>query len=114
MNRVVAAKPEFFGALAGMPGEILVDTDGYEARLQLREGNQRSFMLVLSQPAVATCGREGGPTLRVGEDARGCRVGAAPELGSELGPVLDDDELDQRRGVEVEDQARCSATRSDT
>ena len=37
-----------------------------------------------------------------------------PQLGGHLGAILGNHELDQRRGVEVEDQARCSETRSET
>ena len=41
----------------------------------------------------------------------------APEVtgqGGQLRSVLDDHELDERGGVEVEDQRRCSATKSET
>jgi hypothetical protein len=50
---------------------------------------------------------------RVGKDTAGGRV-AVPQLGCDLGAVLGDDQLDQRRGVEVQPQRRCSATSSDT
>lgn len=40
--------------------------------------------------------------------------GSVPELFGDLRSLLGEDELDQRGGVEVGDQRRCSATRSDT
>ena len=39
---------------------------------------------------------------------------SGPELRDELGAVLNDYQLDKRRGVEVESQRRCSETRSET
>jgi hypothetical protein len=50
---------------------------------------------------------------RVGKDTGGGRV-AVPQLRCDIGAVLDDDQLDQRRGVDVQPQRRCSATSSDT
>src|SRR3954452_170233 len=71
-------------------------------------------MSVLPEPAHTLGSGEGGPPLWIGEDARRGGIGTAPQLGRQLGSILDDNELDQRRGVEVEDQARCSETRSET
>ena len=50
---------------------------------------------------------------RVGKDTGGGLV-AVPQVRRDIGAVLDDDQLDQRRGVEVQRQRRCSATSSDT
>lgn len=69
-------------------------------------------MLVLSETTQAPGSCQCGSSLRMGKDARRRRVGTAPEFGRPIRAILDDDELDQRRGVEVEDQARCSETRS--
>jgi hypothetical protein len=67
-----------------------------------------------SQAPMTLRRSQGGASLRVGQDARDSGVGTTPEFGSEVGSTLDHDELDQRRGVEIEDQRRCSLTRSDT
>lgn len=113
MHSVVAA-PELFGAPAGPAGKLLIDADRGQLRVDLLEGRECLSVLFLPQPVQAPRGRQRRPALGVGEDARRRRIGAVPELGRQLRPVLDDDQLDQRRGVEVEDQARCSVTRSET
>ena len=114
MNCVIATKSKIFGMLAGATSEGRIDAYGDQVFLQLLERRQRPFVRGLPQAALASCGRQSRASLRVGEDAGRCRMTAVPELGGQLGAILDDDELDQRRGVEVEDQARCSETRSDT
>jgi hypothetical protein len=114
VNCVIATKPKIFGVLASATGEIRIDTDRDQVCLQLLKGSQCLCVLVFPQSALAPRGRQGRASLRVGEDAGRCRIGASPKFGSKVGAVLNDDELDQCRGVEVEDQARCSETRSDT
>jgi hypothetical protein len=57
---------------------------------------------------------ECGPRFRVDELARDEEVGSIPELNGELGATLVEDQLDQRRRIEVDDQRRWSATTSDT
>lgn len=63
---------------------------------------------------AASSGRQRGASLGVGQDAGRCRMESGPELRDELGAVLNDYQLDKRRGVEVESQRRCSETRSET
>jgi hypothetical protein len=114
VNGVIAAKSEVFSVLASATSEILVHRDRDQICLQLLEGSQCLCMLILPQSALAPRGCQSRSSLRVGKDAGRRWISTAPEFGGQVGAVLDDDELDQRRGVEVENQARCSETRSDT
>lgn len=114
VNRVVTAQSKVFGVFAGTSRELLIDTDRGQVGIQLLKVRERLAMLTRPEPIQSAGSREGRPTLRIREDARRRRIGALPQLGRQLGPLLDDDELDQRRGVEVEDQACCSETRSET
>lgn len=58
--------------------------------------------------------RRGGASLWVYELTGGDELGSVPEFFGEVRSLLREDELDERRGVEVGDQRRCSETRSDT
>ena len=114
MNSVVATQREGLGELAslvrkfrvdGYPGELAVD------RLELGD---RALVRGRREASLTSRRRERCAALGVGEDARRGGILARPQLIRDAGPVLGDDELDERRGVEVEDQRRCSATSSDT
>lgn len=114
VHGVIAAQAVFLGKRASAVGKLRVYAERNHPALQIPEiGNGAPMSL----PAKATCafsGRQRRPSLWIGEDARGHRGGAVPEFGRRVGVILDDDELDERRSVEVEDQRRCSATKSDT
>lgn len=114
MNRVVAAQPEVFGVIAGASRKLLVYADRNQLPVELLEDRERFSMLLIPEPLQAPGSRKGRSPLRVGQNARRCGVCAVPEPGRQLRALLDDDQLDQRRGVEVEDQIRCSETRSET
>jgi hypothetical protein len=114
MDRVIATQPQVFGIAAGASGKFLVDSDRSQLRVELLKVRQRLPVLLFPETTQAPGRRQSRPSLRIGKDARRCGIGASPELGRQIGAVLDDNELDQRRGVEVEDQARCSETRSET
>ena len=114
VDRVVAAQPQVFGVLAGTNRKFVIDAYGGQIPIQRLKVCERPAVLIRSKPIPSTSSRQGRPPLRIGKDARCRRIGTPPELGRHLRPVLDDHELDQRRGVEVEDQARCSETRSET
>lgn len=66
------------------------------------------------EASCATRRPESGAALGAGEDARRGWVRARPQFVGDARAFLGDDDLDKRRGVEVEDQRRCSATSSDT
>lgn len=114
MDRVISTQSQTFGVLSGASCEFLVDADRDQVPEKLPEDRERISVLVLPQPVQPSSGRDGSTALRIGEDARRCGISTLPELSRRLRTVLDDDQLDQRRGVEVEDQARCSETRSET
>lgn len=99
---------------ASTSSQPLVDADRSQPPEDLLKGRKRHLMRFLPKAIQTPGGRKGGPPLRIGKDARCSGIGAAPELCCQVRPVLDNDELYQRRGVEVEDQARCSETRSET
>jgi hypothetical protein len=81
VNRVVTAKSEIFGELAGATGEVRIDPDRDQICLQLLKGRQSLCVLVLPQAVLAPPGRQSRASLRVGEDAGRRRMGAGPELG---------------------------------
>jgi hypothetical protein len=114
VNRVIAAQPEVFSVLPGAACEPLIDADRDQLTTQLLERHEGLLMGIFSKSTHTSGSCQGGPTLGIDEDARRCGIGTAPKLCRQLGAVLDDDELNQGRGVEVEDQARCSETRSET
>jgi hypothetical protein len=114
VDRVIATQAQVFGVATGTSGEFLVNPDRSQFRVELLEGRER-LPVLLSPETIQTPGsRKSCPALGVGKNARGCGVDTGPELGRQLGAILNNDELDQRRGVEVENQARCSETRSET
>ncbi len=114
MNCVIASKSKIFGVLTGAVSEGRINADRDQVFPQLLEHRQCPRVLSLPQPALAPRGRQSRASLRVGEDAGRRGVTASPKFGDQVRAILDDDELDQRRGVEVKDQACCSETRSDT
>ena len=114
MDRVVTPQAELLGQIAGLPGKGRVDPDQDKLILDHLEVLDRLGVSRRREPATTLGGGEGGASLGVGEDARRRRVPCVPDLRCKLGTVLGDDQLDQRRGVEVEVQRRCSATRSET
>lgn len=114
VDRVIATQAQLFGTGASVSGKFLVYADRDQVCAEHLEGGERLTVLLLSEAMEAASSRKGRPALGVGKDAGRCGVGAAPKLGGQLGTILDHNELDQRRGVEVEDQARCSETRSET
>lgn len=114
MDGVVTAQAELLRKVPGVLRETRVDADQEQLVLDRLEVLDGLGVIGCLEPAGAPSGREGGASLGVREDARSRRVPSFPKLGGELGAVLGDDQLDQRRGVEVEVQRRCSATRPET
>lgn len=106
MDRVVAAEAQLLGKLSGVARQAVVDGDYQQFRVDGLEVLERSAVAGGGQSTGAARRRERGASFGVGQDAGRGRVPGAPELGRQLGPLLLDDELDQRRGVEVESQRR--------
>lgn len=92
----------------------MVDPHQKQLILQRLELRERARVGAGAQPPSPTGAGKRRATLGVGEDAGRRPQRRAPELARQLRTRLDDDKLDERRGVEIEDQRRCSAIRSET
>jgi hypothetical protein len=114
MNGVVAAQGTALGEAAGGSGERGVDGDLGQLLVDLIDRANRSLELSGVESAVAMRRRDRSTRLWIDDLPRACRGRPVPQLVREVRSGLVEDELDQRRGVEVDDQRRCSATRSDT
>lgn len=114
MHGVVSAHRMPLGKLARRLRLLRVDGDHVHRRQRFVEVRRRPPELAGGDPAGALCRGEGRPGLGIGEKAGDPIARIAPQLLGGVRPGLANEELDERRGVEVCDQRRCSATRSDT
>jgi hypothetical protein len=114
VDGVVAAQGVLCGEFAGLAGERFVDCDDAQLGVEVFERGDRVDMRRLIDPAGAGGRCECCACLGIDELARDEEVGSVPELYGELGARFVEDQLDQRRCIEVDDQRRWSATRSDT
>lgn len=114
MDSVVASQGEPFGEIACLACELGVHGYPGEFALDRLELGQRALVRGRGEASRAQGRAESGTALGVGEDARRGGVRARPQFVGDARAFLGNDELDERRGVEVEDQRRCSATSSDT
>jgi len=114
MNSVVAAQREPFGEIPGVACELRVHRYPREFPLDRLELDQRTLVGGRGEASSAARRAKSRAALGVGEDARRGGVRARPQFVGDARAFLGNDELDERRGVEVEDQRRCSATSSDT
>jgi len=114
MDRVGSGQRQRLGELAGLACELAVDPHQHEFALKGLELLSCPAVRVGSQEIGAMGRGERRAALGVTEDAGRHPKLRAPQLGGHLGAGLDDDELQKRGGVEVEDQRRCSVTSSDT
>jgi hypothetical protein len=106
VDRVVATQPELIGELARSTGQVLVDPDDEQFRAGRVEVLDRLAMAHRCETTCAPCRRERRTSLRVREETRRDGVSRIPQLRDQLRAILGDDQLDQRRGVEVERQRR--------
>jgi hypothetical protein len=114
MDGVVASQGEPFGEFAGVACKVRVDRNPQELAVDRLELGERAFVRSRGEASRAQRRAKSRAALGVGEDARRRGVRARPQFVGDAGAFLGDDELDERRRVEVEDQRRCSATSSDT
>src|SRR5205807_8074779 len=100
MDCVVAAQGELISKLAGVPGQVAVDS--YQRQIVEHRVELVASVPVArrTQPSRACGRRERRPSLWITEDTRGHVEGTIPELGRDVGAVLLDQQLDQCRGVE--------------
>jgi hypothetical protein len=106
VNRVVPTQRELIGELACLTRQVLIDPDHEQLRVGRVEVLDRLVMANGGETTAAPCRSECGTSLRVREQARCDGVSRIPQLRDQLGAFLGDDQLDQRRGVEVEGQRR--------
>jgi hypothetical protein len=106
VDRVVASQRELIGEVAGMPRQALVDADHEQLGADRLEVLDRPTLTCRGESTCAPCGGERRASLRVDEEARRDGVSRLPQLGDQLRAILGNDELDQRRGVEIEGQRR--------
>ena len=114
VDGVVSAQLVLLGKLARPLCERPVDPDQHQLALQGLELLPRPPVARGAQPTATTSCSERRATLGVAEDAGRRPKARTPQLGHQLGAGLDNDELDERGGVEVQNQRRCSAMRSET
>ena len=106
MDGVIAAQGVLRGEIAGVASQWFVDRDGTQLGIEILECGDRAAVRRSADAALASSRREGCAGLGVGELARDEDVGAVPELDGELGAGFVEDQLDERRRVEVDDQRR--------
>lgn len=114
VDGVVATQAELRRQLAGLASELTIDPDRHQLVLKRFEVGQSVAIGGRAETTGTTRARDCGPPLRVSENARCDRMRDGPRLDRQLRAGLGDDELDQRRRIEVEVQRRWSATRSET
>jgi hypothetical protein len=114
MNGIVPAQAVKLGKFTSGLRQRSVNANHVKLRVQVVDSADRTAQHVCVDPTdpAGQCGR--GACLWIYE-LTGCyEIGSVPELFGEVGPLLSEDELDQRGRIEVGDQRCCSATRSDT
>ena len=114
VDGVVAAQGVLGGEVAAVAGQRFVDRDDAQLGVEILERGDGADVRWFVDAASARSRGECRACLGVDELARDEQVSAIPELDGEFGAGLVEDELDQRGRVEVDDQRRWSATRSDT
>jgi len=114
VHGVIAAQGVGLGDLAGLLCEPPIDADdppGRAGPLEVLHGDPPRTLI---DPARALGGRERRARLGIHEPTPDARRRPRPQLVGDRRALLVDERLDQRRRVEVDDQRRCSATRSAT
>ena len=106
VDGVVAAQGALSGEVAGVAGQWFVDRDDAQLGVELLERGDRTEVGRVVDAARASCRCERCASFGVDELAGGEDVGAVPELDGELGAGFVEDQLDERRRIEVDDQ-RC-------
>jgi hypothetical protein len=69
VDRVIATQPQAFGIATGAHGELLVDPDRSQLRVELLEARKRLVVLPFVKTIHASGSRQSRPALRGGKDA---------------------------------------------
>jgi prevent-host-death family protein len=119
VNCVVATQSFLLGEFGDARHELSCHRHDVEIAHQRLELSDRGAVLRLGETPKPSGGSERSARLDHDEAHRRNRVGGGPDGHGALGTVLVDDQLEQRRGIDVGDhpdrpdrQRRCSATRS--
>jgi hypothetical protein len=114
MNGVVAAQAVKLGEFTRGSRQGVVDADHAKLGVEVVDSPDGAAQRVCIDPAHPVGQRGRGACLWV-DEMTGCDMASSvPELLGEVRSLLGKDELDERGRIEVGDQRRCSATRSDT
>ncbi len=106
MDRVVSAQRVPFRELSGVAGKRFVDADDAQLGVDILQRIEREAVGLEVDATTAAGGRHRCPRFGIHQLA-GCHdVGAIPELRGVIGAGLVEDKLDQRGGVELDDQRR--------
>jgi hypothetical protein len=106
VDGVIAAQGVLRGELAGVAGQWFVDRDCAQLGVEILERGDRAGVRRFADAAPASSRGERCAGLGVDELARDQDVGAVPELDGELGAGFVENQLDERRRIEVDDQRR--------
>lgn len=112
MNGVIRAERETLGEIAGAPAQDLRELDAIDRSPESLDAPSRRSELV---PPEAVRPRSPGKSrshLRIQEQRRDPAIGDEPELSRCRGALLGNEQLDERRGIEVDDQRLPSRTTS--
>jgi hypothetical protein len=106
VDGVVAAQGVLSGEVAGVAGQWFVDRGDAELSIEFVDRGDGTEVGRVVDAARAGCRSERCASFGVDELAGDQKVGTIPELGREFGPGFVEDQLDQRRRIEVDDQRR--------
>jgi hypothetical protein len=106
VNGVVAAQGVLRGEIAGVTGQCFVDRNRAQLGVEILECGDRAAVRRFVDAARATSSGERCAGLGVDKPAREHDLGAVPELDGELGAGFVENQLDERRRIEVDDQRR--------
>jgi hypothetical protein len=106
VDGVIAAEGVLRGEIPGAAGQRFVDRDGAQLGVEILKCGDRAAVRRFADAAPTSSRRERCAGLGVDELARDQDVGAVPELDGELGAGFFEDQLDERRRIEVDDQRR--------
>lgn len=106
MHRIVAAQVVLGRKITRATSQRVVDSDDQRGAVKSLEVGQSGAVPGRGQTAGSPSRGQCRSCLRVGQHTDGHGMVRVPQPDSDLGPFLIDEELDQRRRVEVEGQRR--------
>lgn len=114
VDRVVTAQPVSLGEITSAASESVVDIDEIELLAPGIEFSHGLAKLAGAEPSKTMCLGKRSPALGVDKTDAHDAVGSVPQRCSTSGADLSDEQRDDRGRIEVRDQRRWLATRSET